>query len=465
MPPAHAVERAIRLSYTQMMLNAVFAASTGGMFLVGFAMDLGASNIVLGLMSSVPQLFVVFQLLAAWLVEQGYSRRKLTIIFALVAPLCWLMIAAIPFLGQASDRTLRLTILIGTITAASLAGQFAGNARSSWIGELIPASRRGRFFGYCGMFGGLVGALFAIGEGRLLDVVRGHGLLAFAGLFFFGTLFGLASALLNIPQPDCPLPRPGVRPSFGSLIRLTCRNRPLGRLAAVHATVALSGIAGPFASAYCLRDVGLTFFQLGLLNSISTGAALIASPVWGRIVDRFGSRPIIILSLSLMAPCGAIWLGIPPHSPQRALWLLPWTNFVAGFAGAGFGVALSTMMYKATQPEGRSVQFALYGIVVALIGAPMPLVGGWLVSYLQRLGWAVDLRLTFYLWMAFMVTAAALACRLHDPESLSTRTLVFRHFPGCMAGWLGLGSAPDIAAIKPVERAGPTPRGPPADPA
>ena len=42
-PGTESVEKAIRLTYAQMMLNAVFAASTGGMFLIGFAMALDRS--------------------------------------------------------------------------------------------------------------------------------------------------------------------------------------------------------------------------------------------------------------------------------------------------------------------------------------------------------------------------------------------------------------------------------------
>jgi hypothetical protein len=67
LPDSRQVERVIRLSYAQMMLNAVFAASTGGMFLISFAIQLGADNVLLGLMITLPQFFVVFQFLAAWL--------------------------------------------------------------------------------------------------------------------------------------------------------------------------------------------------------------------------------------------------------------------------------------------------------------------------------------------------------------------------------------------------------------
>ncbi len=148
MPGAAEVDRAIKLSYVQMMLNAIFGASTGGMFLIGFAISLGADNVLLGLMAGIPQFFVIFQFLAAFFVERGVSRKKLTVVFGFLTPFWWFLIAAIPFFGSVMDKNMRFAVLIGVIALVTLSAQFVANARSSWVGELIPTERRGRFFGY-----------------------------------------------------------------------------------------------------------------------------------------------------------------------------------------------------------------------------------------------------------------------------------------------------------------------------
>jgi MFS family permease len=414
-PRPEQVDRAIRWSYAQMMFASVFGASTGGMFLIGFAMSLGADNVLLGLMTTVPAFFVVFQFLAAGLIERGFSRKKMTILFSFGTPMCWVLIASIPLLGGALGQAGCLAVLIGVIVVATVSNQFAGNARGSWVGELIPARRRGRFFGYLAMFGGIIGSLFAVAEGRFLDFAAIHGLAAYTSLFFFGCVFGLAAAALNVPQPDCPLPGGQDSGSFLDHVRRAAANQPFRRLAMVHAVVAMSSIAGPFVVAYCLRDLRMPFFYLGLLNAVGTAAALVASPLWGRLVDRVGCRPVMLLGLLIMAPCSAVWLLIPPGDPHRAYWLLPWTNFIGGVGGAAWGVAISAMVYKLSRPEGRSVQFAAYSVFVSLLSAPMPLLGGWLVTQLVAAGWQIDLRLTFYLWSGFILAAVVLARRLPKP--------------------------------------------------
>jgi len=447
-PTPAQVDRAIRLTYAQMMLNAVFGASTGGMFLVGFALTLGADDRLLGLMSTVPQYFVLFQFLAAAMIQRGISRKWMTVAFSFVTPAAWFLIGLVPLVGAKLETVQKLGILVGVMALVTLSGQFVGNARSSWIGELVPSDRRGRFFGYCTLFAGIVGSIFAVIEGRFLDAISRHGLLAFTGLFYFGALFGLGAAALNVPQPDCPLPGGGEQRPFGRILRETVANRPFVLLALVHAVIALGGIAGPFVSAYCLRDVGLSYFGLGMLNAVSIAAMLLASPLWGRIVDRTGCRPVLIVGLLLMAPCAWIWYFVPPGRPSLAYMLLPWTNLVAGVGAAAMSVAISTMIYKLSKPEGRSVQFAAYSVFVALIGAPMPAVGGWLVSRLQASGHAVDLRITFYAASAFIFLAALAARFLKEPESMPTRALVFSYFPDRVArAWGALTASSPLAAL------------------
>jgi MFS family permease len=431
-PSDRQVERAIRLSYAQVLCNAVFAASTGGMFLIGFAMRLGADNVWLGLISTIPALFVVFQFLSAYAVERGVSRKKITVALAFVTPACWVFIASIPLLAESMSITGRMLTLTGVIALVTLAAQVGGNARASWVGELIPDRRRGRFFGYSMMFGGIVGAMFAIAEGRFLDMISRHGLLAFTSLFFFGCLFGLASAGLNIPQADCPLPGAHLGTGFFRQVRQTLSNRPFMRLAMVHMAVAMGGIAGPFNAAYLLRDVGMSYFQLGLLNSLGTVAMLLSSGLWGRLVDRFGCRPVLIVGLCMMAPTATVWLFIPPGAVSAACWLLPFGNFISGAGGAAFGVAITTGMYKLSSPHGRSIQFATYSVLITLLSAPMPALGGLLVTALQHAHLAVDLRLTFALWSAFMCLAAVLALGLREKGSLLARSLVIGYFPGAL---------------------------------
>jgi len=452
MPGPEAVDRAIRYSYAQAMLGAVFAASTGGMFLTGFALKLGAGDRMLGLISSLPMLFVVFQFAGAILIERGISRRKLTFRFGLVTPICWFLIALIPLVGtdyarrhisalamsDHSLQALQFTILIGTLALVTACSQFSNSARGSWVGELIPEEKRGKFFGNTAMCWMIISTVFAIIEGKFLDYITSKGLFAFTALFFFGALFGLIGIFMTLPQPDCPLPEEESKPTVREIARRTVRNRALVALALVHGVWSLTNVANPFFPAYQLRDIGFSFLRLGILNSIWMAGFIIGAPMWGKFVKRFGCKPIIQIGFLAWAPCSFIWLAIPPGAVERATWLLPLPNLVSGLAASALSVGVSTMQYKASQPVGRSVQFAIYSTFVTLAGAPMPILGGWLVSHLQQAGHHIDLRFTFYAAQAFTFIAAYMASRLHEPDAADVKSVALYHLPSRAVGALGI---------------------------
>lgn len=425
--PMPVVERAARLSYAQAMLAAIYSASTGGMFLIGYALRLGANNVQIGLMSTIPMFCVVMQMAAAALVERGISRRKMTILATLGTVACWGLAVSIPYAARSATAAVKVGALIAIITLVTMFMHVWSNARGSWLGDLIPASFRGTFFGRVNMYAGIIGVFFALAEGAFLDYVKRMGIGAFTWLFGFGMLFGLLTALLFVPQPDIPVPRhaPGAR--FTRLVREAFGNRSLMLVVAFGLLWSMQAIASPFFATYMLRDLKMPFLGVGLVNSVATLTLLASSPFWGRVVDRYGCRPVLVACAGTVAPLYLIWLVIP--NARAAYIALPPVNLILGFGVAGISVAINTIVYKVTSAVGRSVQLALYSIVVVLCAAPLPTLGGYLPGWLNSLGIRADLRVTFYAASLFILAAAFAARFIKEPDSRRTRELV-RNLPG-----------------------------------
>lgn len=427
--PIRDVERAIRLTYAQAMIGAVFSASTGGMFLIGYALKLKANNEQIGLLSSIPMLCVVVQLISSALIERGVSRRKLTIFSALANVLCWALVILIPYIipeAEKNSSALRLTSLIAVVTLITLFLQITGNARWSWVGDLIPATFRGTFFGRLTMYGGIIGTAFALIEGRFLDVINSQGIQAFSWLFAFGMVFGLVNVFLFIPQRDIPLPRHEVRNDYWQVVRRTFTNHSLMLVMLFSLLWSMQGIAAPFYATYLLRDVKISFFSMGWINSIVTLTMLIASPFWGRMVDRYGCRPIIIACTAVQIPLPLIWIWLT--YPHAVFMVLPFIHVLVGLASAGIAVALSTLIYKVIPANGRAIHAAVYSVIVTLGAAPMPALGGHFPTWLNQLGINADLRSTFFAQI-FVIAAAWVAARyIREPDSRRTHELL-RNLP------------------------------------
>ena len=414
------VERTIRCSYAQAMIGAVYAASVGGMFLTGYALMLGANNVQIGLMSTIPMLAVAVQLPSAWLVERGLSRRRMTFLASLANVLGWLLIILIPYgLANAATGT-KIGALITVLVVVTTFAHVAGNARGSWIGDLIPASRRGSFFGRTTMFAGIIGMVFAIIEGRFLDVLKTMGLQAFSVLFGFGVLIGLINAHLFLAQPDLPV-ESGTTNGLLQHAKATFRNGPLMSVMIFALFWSMQSIAGPFYSVYMIRDLKMPFLGIGLVNSALIVAMLTSAPFWGRMVDRYGCRTVLTACTFTLASLQLSWLVV--NTAPAVYWVITPVNVIAGLAHSGVGVALATLLYKVTPGQGRSVQFAIYSMIVVLVAAPMPVLGGHLPGWLSHFPKS-DLRLTFYASIPFLVVAALVARKIREPSAARTRELL-----------------------------------------
>ncbi len=428
--PVSAIERAIRLSYAQAMLGAIYAASTGGMFLIGYALKLKANNVQIGLMSSIPMLCVGVQLFSAMMVERGISRRLLTLLGALLNVSGWVLIILIPYVAARAPAAAKIGALIGIITLVTLFANISGNARGSWIGDLIPDTYRGTFFGRLTRYGGIIGAFFAVIEGLFLDTVKHMGIGAFSWLFGFGMLFGLINAVLFALQADVPTARRAEGHSFFSYVKETFANTALLLVMLYALLWSMQSISGPFYATYMLRDLHMPYFGLGLLNMVVIAMMLTVSPFWGRVIDRYGCRPVLVACTLISTPLPLVWFGLT--SATSVYCVLPFIHLIVGFSVSGIAVALNTLVYKVTPNAGRSVQFAIYSIIVTLGAAPFPTIGGHLPDWIDaarrhaHLPPTGDLRITFFTSILFIGAAAIAAWFIREPDARRTRELVRR---------------------------------------
>ena len=71
---------------------------TGGAFLVAFALKLGASNLMVGMLAAIPPLVQLIELPLIFLVEKIGNRRLISSIASSISRTFWLLIAVIPIL-------------------------------------------------------------------------------------------------------------------------------------------------------------------------------------------------------------------------------------------------------------------------------------------------------------------------------------------------------------------------------
>jgi MFS family permease len=116
---------------------------------------------------------------------------------------------------------------------------------------------------------------------------------------------------------------------------------------------------------------------LGLLYSIFSLMQFVFSPVWGRVSDRVGRRPVLMIGLAGSVAFYALF-GFASNLPADAAWLALGLLFVsrlgAGVAGASVSTA-AAVIADCTTRENRAKGMALIGAAFGIGFTFGPLIG------------------------------------------------------------------------------------------
>ncbi len=133
------------------------------------------------------------------------------------------------------------------------------------------------------------------------------------------------------------------------------------------------GIVLPLAPFYA-EYYGASGFQVGLLMMVFSLMQFLFAPLWGMVSDRFGRRPIILLSLAGSSVSYLIF-GLAP-----SLFILFVSRMFAGIFGASISTA-QAYIADSTKPEDRAKGMGLIGAAFGLGFILGPAVGGFFSQY------------------------------------------------------------------------------------
>jgi DHA1 family tetracycline resistance protein-like MFS transporter len=125
---------------------------------------------------------------------------------------------------------------------------------------------------------------------------------------------------------------------------------------------------------YYAETFGATPFQIGLLVASYAAAQLVGAPLLGRMSDRFGRRPVLLISL-VGTFIGFLMLGF-----ANSLWMLFASRILDGFTGGNISVA-QAYITDITDESNRAKGLGLLGAAFGLGFIIGPAVGGILSIY------------------------------------------------------------------------------------
>jgi MFS family permease len=408
--------------------------------MVLYAKSLGASATILGVITGMMPLLVIFQIPAAnYIPRVGFKRfvyagwgTRVLFIFAM---------ALVPLAGGFLDPKNRLALMLMLLFCFNLSRGISSCAWLPWITALVPGDLRGKYLARDAGVQNLASfCTFVIAAGCLAGEPAAW---QFSLLFAFSAIMGAVSLWFLKRIPDAQMPEDAganspsdtaqkkrASPTRVPWLEMT-RYPPFWKLlrAVIAWSIAYGGITA-FTVAFLKTEVGMAEDKILLISSTAFLGGL--SSLWflGSRLDRLGSKPVLTFSFAAWLVVMAGWTclsgGIFVVNLSRVVLL----QFLMGLLAALVQMSNTRLAMAIIPVMGRNHFFAIYSVILNVTLGLAPIAWGLLID-------AVGARSPVWLglsWNRFTIFFAAaglthvvtllLARRLEEPEAASMEELL-----------------------------------------
>ena len=332
-----------------------------------FAESLGASPERIGLIVSVSTLTGVFLKLPSGALSDIYGRRLLlrvgVVAFGL-PPFIY------PFVSD-------LNVLTGLRFVHGLATAIFAPSALATVAELYK-ERRGAALGTytaCTQSGALLGPFIG---GWLVYTAGFPAAFVTAGIFGCIALIIFFSLHLNPPTPV--VKEKGLAPVLAEMMKgfaAVARNRKVLITSSTDAAKMIAnGALMAFLPLYGV-SVGLNPGEVGLLFSVQAITSFFSKPIMGRVSDRVGRQPLIVIGLII---CAGTFLSIA-HTASFPLLLVLAAGF--GFGEAVVSSSSSALVADSSEFKRLGAGMGMQGTIMDIGHASGPLLAGVLIARLN----------------------------------------------------------------------------------
>lgn len=381
-PPLKLSKRQIRSSLRALTIESLFAAVfysiIGSALLSNFLLELGAGPLEIGLLASIPQLVNLLQPLGAYLVDRSTSFHWYSMSIFIPARLLWvILVPAIWLVSSSNHITSHQLVLLtlGIMLVTNIIEAFARAPWMSWTAVLVPVRLRGRYFGFRNSVLSLTNLIGVPLLGLAVSVWPSGTLQGYSAILVLGIVVGLLSQgcqffmtdvnpqLLKVVGSETPQPyRRGIHLKF-------LNNANFLKLLLYLAIWCFAvNVSAPFFNLYLLDNLDIDVSLVTIYNGLGAGANMLVLIFWGKLADRIGNRPILLLVGVLVAVTPLLWL-VTGNDPISVWVWLPFLHVFGAGTWAAIDLCTNNLLMGVAPVANQSTYFAIAGAVAGVTGA------------------------------------------------------------------------------------------------
>lgn len=347
--------------------------------MIDLANDLGAGDLVFGILNAIPQIAVVLQIPFAMIVNYTHKRKKYLLTYGLFSRFIWLIIGLIPILIPMEAGALRMWAVLFLLGISQLIGSFINVCWFPWLGDLTPVEIRGTWISTRDSINSIVSIVGGLVIAGLLETLTGYA--KYLILFGIGSIFGMIDMICFGFCKEV-YASPSTKPSLKAMGKDIFTNRKFFMFMIFWTVWCFTAnFSGAYLNRYMINEMDNTYMQITICTAILP--SLIAAACvrrWSRVINEYGIKNGLWLTSVLASLTPLFFLFATKGSFASPLL----HNCIGAALWCGTNLVATQVQLSYSTDENRAGSIAVFSAVTAIVGTFLGIMaGGWMLEALQ----------------------------------------------------------------------------------
>jgi len=317
-------------------------------YIVPFALQLGATNLFIGVIRSIPPLLSSFSQIFSEFLVYKYKRCREVVYYSVFVQALSIFIASFTIIIPCEYRSISRYIFLLMIIIYTYSGSTATAPWFTLMGEYLPSDKRGVFFGRRTQIIGIFYFTTSFLAGYVLKHYPDNNLVFFI-LFILASFFRFGSSyyIKKMYEPPTYFHIPQ-KPSVSNYLDFKIDKKVKKVYKSIFILVFSVFIAAPYFSVYVLKELKFDYIRYMFVVGFGQVLTWFSARWWGKLNDKYGSLRTLGWGVLFIPFVSLFWIL------TRNFYILLSVEVFSGIIWGAFGIVYNTFVYEYVKPSERT---------------------------------------------------------------------------------------------------------------
>ncbi len=389
-----------------------------------FTKAIPLSTAAIGFITSLPFMCNFLQIIVSPLLTRWFSGKAIAIGTSAAGMVSWGVFAVMLSFLPADNPQVAAQWIAGWFFVTSFCASLTGVGWNSWVQEWVPVRLRGKYFGRRNRLLQIANMLFLLAAGWVLAKWN-YAIPAFQAVIVAAIVARVLSLRAQYKMQTQPRQRDTQQAgSLRDQMWVLGQSRSFVLFIFFGSVWSFAAnIFGPFYHKFMLDQMNQSAFDIGIISTCGAMGAALSMPAWGQLIDRFGNKSVMAVSLILWQLQNYLWCIIGPGMDAWLYGMWIW----GGMTNAGFTLGMFTLLLKLIPPGAKGLAIGANLALTSLVAAIAPILGGAVLEWalLRWPGQALQVyHACFFVQPTLALLGALLLLRIQEPAAASFSSVV-----------------------------------------